>query len=287
VTEAELADPLTTAQRIGFAGDIHGGIEDLTTCARSTRALDVSVLIVLGDFGVVWPGEDWQKNLNKLSRRLGALNVSCYFVDGNHEAFPLLYGFPVGADGLRRLRENVVHLPRGYRTTLASGKVLAALGGANSIDVEYRESGDSWWQEESIADADLATLGRVHADVLVGHDAPLHLPELDRFISMSAAGWSPAAVEYANAGRRMFHRGFEAVTPLLYLGGHYHQLVDEVVEYGDDPDSFTTRIVILDHAGEHRNACLAMLDVHSLDVEILMRSGDPVVSRGEKSCWGR
>jgi hypothetical protein len=81
--------------------------------------------------------------LPRMSKRLHAKGQTLYFVDGNHEDFTALYKFPISADGLRWVRPNIVHLPRGYRTTLVSGRTLAALGGANSVDFALRYVGDN------------------------------------------------------------------------------------------------------------------------------------------------
>ena len=143
----------------------------------------ISTVVVLGDFGFVWPRENTGNILNKLSKRLGDRGQTLYFVDGNHEGFGRLLKFPIGRDGLRWIRPNLAHIPRGFRTRLVAGRTLAALGGANSIDFAHRLEGHSWWAEEAITDADLTALGDDPADVLIGHDAPTSLPALDRWLS--------------------------------------------------------------------------------------------------------
>jgi hypothetical protein len=261
---------ISTANLIGVLGDTHGDMEHLLTVSETMWRRGVSVLLVLGDFGFLWPGRNWNIDLDKLSRRLAARDQILYFVDGNHELFPALYSFPVSEDGLRRLRRNIIHIPRGYRTTLHSGRTLAALGGANSVDAGSRLVGSSWWPGESITDEDLAAVGSDSADVMVGHDAPLDVPILDRYLAETDRWWPESGVAYSAAGRRVFHRGFLQVRPQLYLGGHYHLHVDEVVDYhaGDDP--FTCRVVILD-MNEGRGWSQAILDVTTLDLRYFAR----------------
>jgi predicted phosphodiesterase len=267
---------LSTTNRLGLLGDLHGDLEHLFIVARTMQARGVGVVIALGDFGVIWPGENWPKNLDKISRRLAALGTTLFVIDGNHEAFPLLHQFPVGPDGLRRLRHNIAHLPRGYRTTLSSGKTLATFGGANSIDRGPRTEGVDWWPEESITEANLAALGREPVDILLGHEAPLGLPELDRRMKADRGLWPAEAHTYSADGRRMFHRGFMAVRPQVFIGGHYHRFYDhQVVTFGEGDRAFHCRVVTLDQSGP-KNIAQAILDVKTLDLSFFRRDGvDP------------
>jgi predicted phosphodiesterase len=263
-------DAIATEPRVGLLGDIHGDVEHLFIAARTFAARGVRCVVQLGDFGVVWAGEDYPKSLDRISRRLAKLGMTLYVVDGNHEDFPLLYKFPVDPDNLRRLRHNIVHLPRGFRAELASGRVLAVLGGANSIDRDIREPGVSWWEEESITSDDLVALGHEPADILLGHQAPLHVPDLDREIEPPRTWWPSSIIRYADEGREMFHRGFLAVRPSLSVGGHYHCRVDQTVDYGEGHEAFRCRVVVLDQAGP-KTIAQAVLDVATLDLTLFNR----------------
>lgn len=271
------AQALTSAPRIGVLGDTHGDMQHVLIVSRTMQTRGVSALIVLGDFGFVWPGGNWDNDLDKLSRRLALSGQTLFFVDGNHEDFTRLYKFPVANDGLRWLRPNIAHIPRGWRTTLASGRTLAALGGANSVDVADRRVGKSWWPEESITEADLTVLGNEHADILIGHDAPLHVPQLDSWLKEAPDQWPSVGIEYADAGRAMFHRGFMQVQPTLYLGGHYHHHVDETVHYGGGLP-FESRVVLLDKNDSRSATSQAILATETLELGYLTQDGRPVES---------
>jgi predicted phosphodiesterase len=259
---------LETEARIGFLGDTHGNLRHVLDAANLLLTFDVRVLVVLGDFGFIWKKvETHPSDLNRLSLYLTTAGQVLYFVDGNHENHEKLNAIPVDADGLRRVVPGIVHLPRGYRTTLVSGRSLAVLGGANSVDYEHRTLGVSWWFEESITDADLEHLGTERADILIGHDAPLNLTRLDGMLARTERYWSPDAIAYSHAGRRMFHRGFLQVRPQLYLGGHYHFHLDETVTLGLGADAFETRVAILDRDGAKYRDTLAILDVETFQLE--------------------
>ena len=101
-------------RKIGLLGDVHGDLSALITSMQAFAARNVRTTIVLGDFGYPWPHEDWNRALNKISRRLAAKNMDLLFLDGNHDWLPRIGAdFPVDADGLRRLRHNIAYLPRG------------------------------------------------------------------------------------------------------------------------------------------------------------------------------
>ncbi|WP_403025216.1 metallophosphoesterase [Salinibacterium sp. GXW1014] len=266
------------ARLIGFIGDVHGDMQHLLAAMNIMWNHGVQVLVVLGDFGMVWPGRNWSAELDKINRRLSVRGQTLYFIDGNHEDFDALYKFPLGDDGLRTLRQKVIHIPRGTRMTLSSGRTLAALGGANSIDADSRIAGRSWWPQESITDDDLASLGADPADVMIGHDAPLDLPALDRHLAATEHLWSESGLVYADAGRRVFHRGFTQVRPHLYLGGHYHLHVDQTVDFLAGEDRSRCRTVILDMNRGGDAVSFAIMDVEGLSLEYLTRRERPVTS---------
>ena len=259
---------LSAVERIGFLGDTHGNIGHLLNAARILRSRDVRVFVVLGDWSFIWPLTNWRRDLLKINRRLMDLGITMLFCDGNHEWFPELYKFPIAEDGIRWIEPRIGHLPRGYRTTLSSGRSLAVLGGAHSIDFQTRAIGRTWWPAESITGTDLDALGDDRADVMIGHDAPLNVPAIDRLTAETDHFWSDMARFYSTMGRRVFHRGFLQVEPSLYLGGHFHTFVDEVVEYtAADGHTFGTRVVILDADGGRIADCAAILDVATLCLE--------------------
>jgi predicted phosphodiesterase len=274
MTQSAALGPLSDASRIGFLGDTHGDLQYVLTVSRTMSARGIRVLVILGDFGFIWPGHNWDNDLDKLSRRLAARKQSLFFVDGNHENFERLYKFPTTDDGLRWIRPNIAHIPRGYRTVLASGQTLAALGGANSVDVGHRVAGQSFWPEEAITEADLNELGHEPADVLIGHDAPRHVPALDAWLAATNHWWPRDGLTYSAAGRAMFHRGFLEVKPKLYLGGHYHHHIDERVDYEMGDEAFQTRVVLLDMNGSGPAISQAILDVRTLDLEYVARDDD-------------
>lgn len=104
-------------------------------------------LIVTGDFGLVWDGsKEEQYWRNWLSQK----NWTTLFVDGNHENFDLLAGYPLEEwnDGqIHRITDSILHLCRG-QVYIIDGIKLFTFGGARSTDMECRTVHRSWWPQE-------------------------------------------------------------------------------------------------------------------------------------------
>lgn len=264
-------ESLSDADHIGVMGDLHGNLSHTAAALKTLARRHVHAVVETGDWSYIFGGaHNWQVDVDKLSRKLSNNVQTMYFVDGNHEDFPRLLRFPVGPDGLRWIRPNIAHMPRGWRTRIGDKYALAALGGANSIDFDYRTRGVDWWDEEQITEADLNALGTERADVLVGHEAPLRVPTLDRHLQ-TLSRWPIAAEWYARDSRSAFHRAVMQTRPQLTLGGHYHHWVDDKVTYTDHRGSFDCRVVVLDRDGP--GVSLAVLDSRTLDLTFLHRDG--------------
>lgn len=287
MTSPATGSRLSTAGLIGLLGDTHGDLEHVLIVSQTMWKHGVSVLVVLGDFGFIWPGHNWDNDLDKVSKRLTQRGQVLYWLDGNHEDFATLFRkFPVSDDGLRRLRPNVIHLPRGYRTVLSAGRTLAILGGANSIDRHHRAEGLTWWSQEQITDDDLTVLGHEQAEIMLGHDAPTPLPSLDAALATTDRYWPEEMLAYSAAERKQFTQGFREVRPRLYVGGHYHQHIDETVVYGEGKAAFKTRVVLLAMNGA-TTLSQAVLNVETMEVETFARAEATVtrLTGAESGLW--
>jgi predicted phosphodiesterase len=273
------------AEKIGLIGDIHGELGHLLTVLRMFPNRGIDTILQLGDFGMVWPQGGWVRDLSKLDRTLARLDQTLYWLDGNHEDHRELTDWPVSPDGIRWIRDAICHLPRGFRTFLASGKTLAVLGGANSIDFAIRPDGIGCWAEESITEADLQRLGHETADIPLGHDAPLSVPSLDAQLDPSP--WLENEIAYAAAGSAIFHRGSLQVKPALCVSGHYRCHVDETCKFQSSCEKFVTRIVVLDMNDSATKVRQEVLDVDTLELEFLTRKETAAKPRapGETVRW--
>lgn len=104
-------------------------------------------MIVAGDFGGVWSAKTLERDLQPFS----ALPFTALFVDGNHENFDLLDGYPVSqwnGGKVHFIRPDIIHLMRGQVYAIG-GKTFFTFGGATSIDRAFRIEGESWWRQEA------------------------------------------------------------------------------------------------------------------------------------------
>ncbi len=134
---------------IYVTGDTHcrTDFQKLRSFSQTHRELTKKdYVIVAGDFGGVWFKPDLEKDLNLYS----SLRFSVLFVDGNHENFDLLNGYPITewkGGKVHKIREDIIHLMRGQVFEI-EGKKIFTFGGATSIDRPNRIEGKSWWKEE-------------------------------------------------------------------------------------------------------------------------------------------
>ena len=199
---------------VALAGDWHANTDYAVESIRHAREGGAEALVHLGDFGFRF--EDGY--LDALDAALGDLPL--YFIDGNHERFPWLTAHPIDARGLRPLSRRVTHLPRGARWAWR-GRTWLALGGAHSVDRQYRGVGEGWWPEETVTEDDVQrAVAPGAADVLVCHDVPAGVPVPHTY----PAGTFPADDEAAGEAHRLLvRRVVDGTWPRLIAHGHFHQ----------------------------------------------------------------
>ncbi len=233
--------------KVLVVGDTHANTAWAQYMVSLAKSLNCDALLQLGDFGI-WPGPSGDKYLRKLNRSLNEAELPLYFVDGNHEDFPKLNKLRNGQQSIAplvipgaRLEEQpmINHIPRGHVWEWEDKKFMG-VGGAVSIDREWRIPGQSWWPEETINPAQeeyaLAQAAKyAPIDVLLTHDAATTVP------------WEKG---YKNDPDSVWHRQrvsdiAKIARPRLWLHGHMHRYMDYKFGYGDDE----SRVVGLDRDG--------------------------------------
>ena len=139
---------------IYITGDTHG-THDIGKLLPFTfqHLTHEDLLIIAGDVAICWD-EDRLPGMIELYRKF---KCTVAFIDGNHENFDMLNRFPIvdfhGAKA-HQLDDHIFHILRGEIFEYNS-KTFLCIGGAVSIDKEYREEGISWWKEENITEEDI------------------------------------------------------------------------------------------------------------------------------------
>lgn len=223
------------------AGDWHGNQKyALAAIAYAQRNLGADTIVHVGDFGYNFGNE----YLDRMQKLLKELDMYLYFVDGNHENFHILYTYALDDDGTRPLRDRIIHLPRGHRWKW-NDETWLALGGAVSVDKDWRVPFKEWWPEETISFGDvLVAVQGGEVDYMITHDCPSGV--LITSIIDNPYGFPAHSLRDAEAHRDTLRSVVDEVKPKLLVHGHYHQYYkDKLV--GDD---YVTQVYGLHCDGE-------------------------------------
>ncbi|HEY5858171.1 MAG TPA: metallophosphatase [Aldersonia sp.] len=222
-TAGFLAPPL----RIALAGDWHANTAYAVEAVRHARRRDSDVVIQLGDFGFRF----LDTYLDELDAALADDDLILGFVDGNHEDFDRLLAIPVASDGLRYLRERIVHIPRGFRWVWAGIECLA-VGGAYSIDRFLRTPGETWWPQETITDDQIRVISAAgSADVMFCHDCPTGVA--NPVLARRGYGYPPEALAESERNRDRLRHIVDAVRPRRLWHGHFHFRYQSILNGND------------------------------------------------------
>lgn len=177
------------AGHIYITGDTHSNIDiDKLNSYNfpAGKTLDKNdYVIICGDFGFIWANtlteaEEWW--LNWFEEK----PWTTLFIDGNHENHVRLNAYPVdewNGGKVHKISNSVIHLMRGQVFNIC-GKSIFTMGGAVSIDKEWRTEGLSWWPQEvpSAAEFDegFANLEKVNnkVDIIITHAMPSGLMDI-------------------------------------------------------------------------------------------------------------
>lgn len=203
--------------RILLAGDTHGAYGCVEVLVKFAKRNACSAIVQCGDFGY-WPhtpdGRVFLDRTDKLIRESG---LEFYWLDGNHENHDAIEAMEYDGSFWRisPAWPSLRYLPRAERWEW-EGVRFGALGGAYSIDVDFRVPGTSWWEHEDLTDDDVERLGDEPLDVLLTHDAPdippgVQLMKIKRKHQRASANT-----------RSRIQEAMHATKPKLLVHGHWH-----------------------------------------------------------------
>lgn len=136
---------------IFITGDTHRDIDikklNTSNFTEGKNLTKQDYVIICGDFGGVWHGgkkDDWWLNW------LNSKPWTTLFCDGNHENFNLLEAYPEEEQfggKVHVIKDSIFHLMRGQVFEI-DGCSFFVMGGAASVDKQYRKENISWWKQE-------------------------------------------------------------------------------------------------------------------------------------------
>lgn len=228
-------------------GDIHGGLDmqKLRDWDLGDGLTSDDYLIVAGDFGFPW---DFSAEECTDIAWLESRPYTVLFVDGNHERFDHWAGRPMELwhGGLtQRLSDTspIRRLTRGEVFEL-DGSTIFTMGGATSVDKEYRIPYSSWWPQElpdernfEEARAKLDSVGW-KVDYVITHTCSTRMLSPTLY---PAPGWNYPAVDRLTA---FFDELEDHLDYKRWYYGHFHRdanpaerhtvLYDYIVRLGDE-----------------------------------------------------
>lgn len=243
---------------LGIAGDWHGNHPWIRFALEQLQRAGATHVMQLGDFGVFTIDDNRFVNDEAAAR-----NLVVFVTLGNHENYDLLDAELVPSrrfEGWLQFEgmDAVQYAPRPH-TWMWHGRSFMSMGGANSIDVNYRTPGESWWKQEQITDEQVRAASEVgQVDVVFAHDVFMSAQ-----ISTGGGTWTQAERVYANGSRRKLMPVAESARPVLWLHGHHHQWTSTTNNIGEA--TVQTQCLNMDGTAEN----LAVLDLATLELRQL------------------
>lgn len=219
-----------------IAGDWHGNPYAARNAISAAMTEKAEVIIQLGDFGI-WPSFDGMEYLDSMNTDLRAVDRKVVFVGGNHEDYNQIEAWekhnPRSSKGHVYVRSNILYIPRGCAWKWA-GKTFLGLGGAISIDKQWRVPNESWWWQEAITNEQMneAVINAAYRpnriDYLITHDCSDRTPWKKRL--------KPDPDSVTN--RKKIDFVLDRVKPRIQFHGHMHEWYDWQLPHGSafDPN---------------------------------------------------
>jgi hypothetical protein len=196
---------------IAFLGDVHGFVELVHNVAGLCAERGVTALIQVGDLGFT---ADAMTKIRTLEWPMPVI-----LMDGNHEDFLVL---PTMEPGLHELAPNCWYVGRGTVVEI-DGRMLAFMGGADSIDKAYRlRSGMHWSGLEVITEDQIARLDHVQrVDLLVTPTPPQSV--IDSQFSKHAKLSYGVSWDWTGESAPRIDRLWERLGKPPVISGHMHE----------------------------------------------------------------
>jgi calcineurin-like phosphoesterase family protein len=228
--------------KVMFVGDTHMATREITRINILAREHEVDKIIQVGDFGYTFASEF----LNEIA---GSNPIPWYFIRGNHDSTEWIKQAANVKDMWSgptvQVSDNLFWIPDG--SVLKLGHTWCAfVGGAASIDREYRQDYVSWWPDEEPHPNCLDRLrdkGKI-VDFLISHDLPESLVKYQ---------WSGPKIQHneSHRVRVLLDEALDLTGATNVIHGHWHRQYSRIHEhsikvYGLGRDGMKDNHIILD-----------------------------------------
>lgn len=197
---------MTTKKLVRIIGDIHGKIYDyrsysLVTGIRARHIVEPEYSVQVGDFGIGFFSAFWHEREIEWQKE----HPQHRFIRGNHDDPALCKTMP------------------GY---IADGTIendVMYIGGAYSIDKDWRTPGIDWWPDEELSYEELDKMFDKYVEakprVMITHDCPTQVA-YEMFISKGLGMEGVPVIQTRTA--QAFQAMWEEHKPEEWYFGHWH-----------------------------------------------------------------
>ena len=209
--------------RISLLGDTHSNWPWAVREIEHAKADGADVIYQLGD---TWFTQPYMSRFIKaINKVLKDLDLEWYCHLGNHDDYDEDDIMPVNSNtGWKDYTDRIHVAPRGHRWTW-DGVDFMSVGGAYSIDKEYRYPHESWWPQETITAGDVIRASREgNVDIMLTHDVPLGVQTC---YGPHTGGGNKDMWPESTANRTALRAIVDAVQPDQLYHGHCHHSYNE------------------------------------------------------------
>lgn len=190
-----------------FIGDVHGKFSRYGDILDNTKNT-----IQVGDMGVGF-------------RRVGG------YRDGEFHRNPPYDKMVFGGHRFIRGNHDNPAVCKRHSQCIQDGTIedgMMFIGGAVSIDREFRQKDYNWWEDEELSAEELEVLIEKYItakpEVMVTHDCPESIA-MERMVALAGG----IKLDFPSRSRVAFQRMLSAHSPKLWVFGHWHHSIDTVV----------------------------------------------------------
>ena len=213
--------------RIFVTGDIHGDVKDLqfrSICASLTKD---DLLIILGDCAFEYtsyyhPEVLSEKDIKRQLWTVKNIPATIVCVQGNHETpFNQMHGKKVSMFGTEIIESNGIYFVPNGSSLVINDKKFLIIGGAFSVDKDYRLSyGYPWWEHEQMSKkAQEELFKQVNGktfDFILTHTCPYNFRPFEMFLD----NLDPEKVD--DSMEQFLQKIYENVVFDKWFCGHWH-----------------------------------------------------------------
>ena len=190
--------------KVLITGDVHNEFGHLNTLLNKKKA---DLVICCGDFGY------WPRFNDKGTASLSSINLQgakeLRWCDGNHEDHDSL-----DQREPDEIEPGIIYMPRGSTYTLPDGRVIMFMGGAESIDKNWRTTGVDWFPQEIINQSNFKNLPDIKVDIFITHTCPVELVH-ELKLNYPDKDYEPS--------NKALSELWKIYKPDLWFFGHWHQ----------------------------------------------------------------